>query len=442
MSDMLVKVLPYCVDLDKPIETTELRTLFVMNDCDAHRFELEILRGGVRQEIDDSFTVTGWFMSHQGKATLKIEGSAKDGKAVVTLKKACYSYKGQFSLIIQISKDDIETALFYGNGFMRTSRTETVIYDDFIVMDINTLLSQIDDMKTATKNANQAAAAADAAAEHAPYINADNHHWMAWDKDAGAYVDTGVEATGPKGDAGSTPYIGSNGNWWIGSTDTGTKAQGPAGQNGTGSGTVTAVTVKGVRHEPDQTGNVNLGDLGGDGTVNSVNGEAPDESGNVQLDAEKVGARPNTWTPSAEDVGAATADHTHTASDVGAATADHSHTASDVGAATFTLLWENASKGSSFAKQTINIDLSAYDLYIVMAKFSTDIGGMITATVRVGNHARLTGVGASENSSESIRSVNYSNGALEFGNAIKNGSQDNTMLIPIFVYGIKGGAAL
>lgn len=167
MSDMLVKVLPYCVELDKPIETTELRTLFVMNDSEAHRFELEILRGGVRQEIDDSFTVTGWFMSHQGKATLKIEGSAKDGKAVVTLKKACYSYKGQFSLIIQISKDDIETALFYGNGFMRTSRTETVIYDDFIVMDINTLLSQIDDMKKATSDANEAAGIANAATANA-----------------------------------------------------------------------------------------------------------------------------------------------------------------------------------------------------------------------------------------------------------------------------------
>lgn len=36
-------------------------------------------------------------------------------------------------------------------------------------------------------------------------------------------------AQGKDGNDGQTPYIGSNGNWWIGDTDTGTKAQGPAG---------------------------------------------------------------------------------------------------------------------------------------------------------------------------------------------------------------------
>lgn len=38
---------------------------------------------------------------------------------------------------------------------------------------------------------------------------------------------------GADGKDGLTPYIGSNGNWWIGDTDTGVAAQGPAGQNGT-----------------------------------------------------------------------------------------------------------------------------------------------------------------------------------------------------------------
>ena len=31
---------------------------------------------------------------------------------------------------------------------------------------------------------------------------------------------------------GKTPYIGDNGNWWIGETDTGVPATGPAGQDG------------------------------------------------------------------------------------------------------------------------------------------------------------------------------------------------------------------
>jgi hypothetical protein len=40
------------------------------------------------------------------------------------------------------------------------------------------------------------------------------------------------EFSGSAGQAGLTPYIGANGNWWIGDTDTGTKAQGEKGEKG------------------------------------------------------------------------------------------------------------------------------------------------------------------------------------------------------------------
>ena len=39
-------------------------------------------------------------------------------------------------------------------------------------------------------------------------------------------------AQGEKGADGLTPYIGANGNWWVGETDTGVKAQGPQGVSG------------------------------------------------------------------------------------------------------------------------------------------------------------------------------------------------------------------
>lgn len=35
-----------------------------------------------------------------------------------------------------------------------------------------------------------------------------------------------IKAQGEKGDDGISPHIGNNGNWWIGTTDTGIKAQG------------------------------------------------------------------------------------------------------------------------------------------------------------------------------------------------------------------------
>lgn len=51
----------------------------------------------------------------------------------------------------------------------------------------------------------------------------------------GEYITDGdnkIPATGDKGEAGSTPHIGTNGNWWIGTTDTGLKAQGTNGNDG------------------------------------------------------------------------------------------------------------------------------------------------------------------------------------------------------------------
>lgn len=85
-----------------------------------------------------------------------------------------------------------------------------------------------------------------------PYIG-ENGTWMEYDDGSGAYIDTGVAATGPAGPAGKdgkdgtpgkdgadgkngvdgiTPHIGSNGNWWIGETDTGVSAEGKAAEGG------------------------------------------------------------------------------------------------------------------------------------------------------------------------------------------------------------------
>lgn len=78
---------------------------------------------------------------------------------------------------------------------------------------------------------NNAAASATAAAEsikHAPRINSSGK-WELWDATKNAYVTTEYTAIGKDGAAGTdgtTPHIGDNGNWYIGSTDTGVKAAG------------------------------------------------------------------------------------------------------------------------------------------------------------------------------------------------------------------------
>ncbi|MDE6880611.1 MAG: hypothetical protein K2P20_04555, partial [Oscillospiraceae bacterium] len=92
--------------------------------------------------------------------------------------------------------------------------------------------------------------------------------------------------TGPAGEDGKTPYIGTNGNWWIGTTDTGVSASGIAGEcvtsfNGrtgevvpaTGDYTVDQVTGAAPKASPVFTGSISLGRLGNAGTGTIAAGE-------------------------------------------------------------------------------------------------------------------------------------------------------------------------
>ena len=290
----IVNTLPYSADLSKSLDKTDLHTLFVMGDNQAHRFELEILSGSKAVDLT-SATVTGYFTNFKEDTTVTVPGKVEGGKAVVVLTKPCYTLHGQFVLAIQVKSGEVEDTVFLGEGFMRRTKGETIIYDDYIVYDVNTLLAQISAMKTATENANKAAADANAAAEHAPYVDEATGYWMYWDVGAGKYVNTGTPATGPQGapgndgEDGETPYIGSNGNWWIGQTDTGVKAQGPAGANGTGSGTVTGVRIGENTYEPDSAGLVDMSGMTAPNAA-SLNGNSADKFAQIDLEeAEDAG---------------------------------------------------------------------------------------------------------------------------------------------------------
>jgi len=56
-----------------------------------------------------------------------------------------------------------------------------------------------------------------------------NGYWWMWNSTKKAYANTGTPASGTKGDNGVTPTIGANGNWYLGSTDTGKPSRGADG---------------------------------------------------------------------------------------------------------------------------------------------------------------------------------------------------------------------
>ena len=307
----IVNTLPYSADLSKSLDKTDLHTLFVMGDNQAHRFELEILSGSKAVDLTGA-TVTGYFTNFKEDTTVTVPGKVEGGKAVVVLSKPCYTLRGQFVLAIQVKIGEVEDTVFLGEGFMRRTKGETIIYDDYIVYDVNTLLAQISAMKTATDNANKAAADANAAAEHAPHVDEATGFWMYWDVGAGKYVSTGTPATGPQGapgndgEDGETPYIGSNGNWWIGQTDTGVKAQGPAGANGTGSGTVTGVKIGENTYAPDSSGLVDMSGMTAP-NADQLNGKDADQymlKTDTAADSDKLGGKAPSEYASASSVNA------------------------------------------------------------------------------------------------------------------------------------------
>lgn len=111
----------------------------------------------------------------------------------------------------------------------------------------------------------------------------------------------GGGGTGKPGTDGITPHIGENGNWYIGETDTGVKAQGKDGKDGDPGtpgkdGDDYVLTDTDKTEIAEQAAQMVIDDA----PVKSVNGK----TGAVKLAASDVGARPSTWTPSATDVGA------------------------------------------------------------------------------------------------------------------------------------------
>lgn len=63
-------------------------------------------------------------------------------------------------------------------------------------------------------------------------INAVTNEWEISVNNGLSWTSTGVKAAGTDGKDGDTPFIGNNGNWWIGTTDTGVKAAGQDGRDG------------------------------------------------------------------------------------------------------------------------------------------------------------------------------------------------------------------
>lgn len=193
----------------------------------------------------------------------------------------------------------------------------------------------------------------------------------------------------------------------------------------------------------------------GGGTVQSVNDVLPDQNGNITLTADDI------ETDSSQSVQDALDNIVHVGtsapsdpsvkiwldtdepgmsvvSSVNGATGTVVLDALDVGAAEWDLLWTNASPLSSFASQTISLDLSEYSQVIVYAYFSTSwVYIASTILCEVGDKAYLSDVAL--DGTRYGRTFEATTSGIIFANSNSSTtSPDNNSIIPHTIYGIKG----
>ena len=114
--------------------------------------------------------------------------------------------------------------------------------------------------------------------------------------------------------------------------------------------------------------------------------------------------------------------------------------AAALGALGAELLWTNPSPLSSFAAQTVSLDLSEHFAVIVTATAtgsSAQPGDKCTRLILVGGADCLVSYGGTNGNVATIRSVSVSAAGVTFSGANYNGNTNNGRVIPYRIYGVK-----
>ena len=167
MSDAIVKHLPYAVDLNAPIKKTYVETLLATEDNLAHSFDISLVRGNEAVSIPDGSSVTAHFIRYSDNATIYLTATADGNTASVVLTKPCYNKAGQFAIIVKVAADDVIQTVFYAEGTIYHSSTDTILDEENVVPSIDDLLAQIAVMEQGTQEAQEAADNANNAANNA-----------------------------------------------------------------------------------------------------------------------------------------------------------------------------------------------------------------------------------------------------------------------------------
>lgn len=160
-----VNVINAKTDLAKGVQMVRLGRLFAENDKAAHTINVRVLDDGKVADLTGQ-TVSAYFI-RPDNATVTISGTLTDNVASVTLPSSCYANSGHFSIIIKAVSTNVTTAIFWGDGTITRSTTDTIVDPENIIPSLEELLAQIAVMEQETAAANAAATSANSAASAA-----------------------------------------------------------------------------------------------------------------------------------------------------------------------------------------------------------------------------------------------------------------------------------
>ena len=184
-------------DLLRGVTLTRLDRLFASEDKDAHKFIISVTLGASAVTLDSGTVVTGHFIRADDSTLPVIKGKIEEGKAVLTLPEGAYKIPGYFSLIIKANVNGITCAIFWGDGAITRTSTDTIVDPDHIIPSLDELLAKIAAIENAIERAEAATQEAKEAAQSANLKILDQYETLAL-----------LEAAHPTGKPGDAYAVG------------------------------------------------------------------------------------------------------------------------------------------------------------------------------------------------------------------------------------------
>lgn len=157
----MLQTISFETDMEDGVKMQRLGRLFASGDKAAHTFKIKV------KGADLSGYSADGYMIRATNDTVPISAIVDGDIVIATLPEACYIVPGSFSLIFCVKNENERTAVFWSVGTITRSRTETIIDTEKRIPSLDELLAQLDALKTATSEAQKAAAAANSAYQRA-----------------------------------------------------------------------------------------------------------------------------------------------------------------------------------------------------------------------------------------------------------------------------------